>query len=104
MKRMTLTAAALLVASTAAWADTAIAEKDAMVYGQKIHYLEAGSGAPLVLLHGTGGEGARWMPQLQALSSQFRVIAVDQIGFGQSDKPLTQYHTGVFANFVAGLM
>ena len=96
--------AAVLAVPAASWAESAVVEKDAMVYGQKIHYLESGSGPPLVLLHGTGGEGARWMPQIMALSSEYRVISVDQIGFGQSDKPMTQYHTGVFAGFVAGLL
>lgn len=104
MVRIALLALAMAVTAEVSWAESAVVEKDAMVFGQKMHYLEAGSGPPLVLLHGMGGEGARWMPQLTALSSQFRVIAVDQIGFGQSDKPLTQYHTGVFAGFVAGLM
>jgi 2-hydroxy-6-oxonona-2,4-dienedioate hydrolase len=82
----------------------AIQAKDVTVFGQKMHYLEAGSGAPVIFLHGTGGEGARWMPQLEELSADFRVIAIDHIGFGQSDKPLTQYHSGVFAQFVAGVM
>ena len=45
---------------------------------------------PILLLHGTGGEAARWMPTIQGLAAaNFRVIAIDQIGFGQSDKPLT---------------
>jgi pimeloyl-ACP methyl ester carboxylesterase len=78
--------------------------KDAVVFGYKLHYLEAGSGAPIILLHGTGGEGARWMPTIQGLSGSFRVIALDQIGFGQSDKPLTIYHSGVFAGFLAQFM
>jgi pimeloyl-ACP methyl ester carboxylesterase len=82
----------------------AVHEKDVTVFGQKMHYLEAGRGAPIVFLHGTGGEGARWMPQIRDLAADFRVIAIDQIGFGQSDKPLTQYHSGVFAEFVAGVM
>ena len=78
--------------------------KDATVFGCRIHYLEAGRGVPLILLHGTGGEGARWMPNILGLASDFRVIALDQIGFGQSDKPLTAYHSGVFAGFLAGFM
>jgi pimeloyl-ACP methyl ester carboxylesterase len=80
------------------------AAKDATVLGYKMHYLEAGRGEPVILLHGSGGEGARWMPQIKALSSDFRVIAIDHIGFGQSDKPLTTYHSGVFAGFVVGFM
>ena len=31
-------------------------------FGYKLHYLEAGRGEPIILLHGSGGEGARWMP------------------------------------------
>lgn len=78
--------------------------KDATVLGFRIHYLEAGRGDPVVLLHGMGGEGARWMPTIEGLAPHMRVIAPDQIGFGQSDKPLTAYHSGVFAGFVAAFM
>jgi pimeloyl-ACP methyl ester carboxylesterase len=78
--------------------------KDTNAFGYRLHYLEAGQGAPIILLHGTGGEGARWMPQIQGLAGDFRVIAPDQIGFGQSDKPLTAYHAGVFAGFLAAFM
>jgi pimeloyl-ACP methyl ester carboxylesterase len=101
----------LLVASTLLFGTSARADKtvepsakDAMVFGYRIHYLEAGSGDPVILLHGTGGEGARWMPTIKGLASNFRIIALDQIGFGQSDKPLTTYHSGVFAGFLAGFM
>ena len=78
--------------------------KDATVFSYKIHYLEAGRGAPVILLHGSGGEGARWMPTIQGLAPDFRVIAPDQIGWGASDKPMTIYHSGVFAEFLARFM
>jgi pimeloyl-ACP methyl ester carboxylesterase len=78
--------------------------KDVTVFGHKIHYLEAGRGDPVILLHGMGGEGARWMPTIKAVAPNRRAIAPDQIGFGQSDKPLTSYHSGVFAGFVAGFL
>jgi pimeloyl-ACP methyl ester carboxylesterase len=80
------------------------AAKDATVFGYKLHYPEAGRGEPIILLHGSGGEGARWMPTIQGLAPNFRVIAIDQVGFGESDKPLTIYHTGVFAGFLAQFM
>lgn len=107
MKRLTpimLACALLLTGRAAAQERIQIAEKDAIVLGQKIHYLEAGRGAPVILLHGTGGEGARWMPTIQGLAGSHRIIAIDHIGFGQSDKPLTNYHTGVYAGFLKGLM
>jgi pimeloyl-ACP methyl ester carboxylesterase len=80
------------------------AAKDATVFGYKLHYLDAGRGEPIILLHGTGGEGARWMPTIQGLAGNFHVIALDQVGFGQSDKPLTIYHSGVFAGFLTQFM
>jgi len=79
-------------------------KKDVTVFSYKIHYLEAGRGAPVILLHGSGGEGARWMPTIKGLASEFRVIAPDQIGWGASDKPMTVYHSGVFAEFLARFM
>jgi pimeloyl-ACP methyl ester carboxylesterase len=101
-----LVIAALLLLGTSAAAQERPepAAKDATVFSFRLHYLEAGRGQPVILLHGTGGEGARWMPTIRALAPEFRVIAPDQIGFGQSDKPLTTYHSGVFAGFLAGFM
>jgi 2-hydroxy-6-oxonona-2,4-dienedioate hydrolase len=99
--------ASLLLLGTRAGAQERVepVAKDATVFGYKLHYLEAGRGEPIVLLHGTGGEGARWMPTIQGLAAaNFRVIAIDQIGFGQSDKPLTIYHSGVFAGFLSQFM
>jgi 2-hydroxy-6-oxonona-2,4-dienedioate hydrolase len=99
--------ASLLLLGTSAGAQERVepAAKDATVFGYRLHYLEAGRGEPIILLHGTGGEGARWMPTIQGLAAaNFRVIAIDQIGFGQSDKPLTIYHSGVFAGFLSQFM
>ena len=78
--------------------------KDVTVYGFKLHYLEAGRGAPVILLHGLGGDGSRWGNNIKPLSADFRVIALDQIGFGLSDKPLANYHTGMLAEFLVGFM
>src|SRR5690348_4612541 len=71
-----------------------IAEKDVTVLSFKLHYREAGHGAPVILLHGLGGDGSRWAPTIGPLATTFHVIALDQIGFGQSDKPLANYHNG----------
>jgi pimeloyl-ACP methyl ester carboxylesterase len=69
-----------------------------------MHYLEAGRGAPVVLLHGLGGDGSRWTPNIEPLARDFHVFALDQIGFGQSDKPLANYHTGMLAEFLVGFL
>src|SRR5207237_402545 len=50
--------------------------------------LEAGTGAPILMLHGLGGTKASFLPTIAALAPSFRTIAVDLLGFGDSDKPL----------------
>jgi pimeloyl-ACP methyl ester carboxylesterase len=82
----------------------AAAGKDVTVLGFKLHYLEAGRGAPVVLLHGLGGDGSRWGPNIEPLAKDFHVFALDQIGFGESDKPLANYHTGMLAEFLVGFL
>ena len=109
IRRLTLVIAILVGASGALHAQTTSVpvtpvEHDVTVLTYKIHYWEAGSGAPVLLLHGTGGEGARWMPNIKGLGSDFHVFAIDQIGFGGSDKPLANYHSGVMAEFAAGFL
>jgi pimeloyl-ACP methyl ester carboxylesterase len=47
-------------------------------------YLEAGSGPPLVLLHGIGSAAASFRYQLDTLSARFRVVAWDAPGYGAS--------------------
>lgn len=78
--------------------------KDVTVYTFTLHYLEAGRGQPVILLHGLGGDGSRWGPNIGPLAKDFHVFAIDQIGFGRSDKPLANYHTGMLAEFLAGFM
>ena len=94
-------AAALLLDAPAR---AAAAGKDVTVLGFKLHYLEAGRGAPVVLLHGLGGDGSRWGPNIDPLAKDFHVFALDQIGFGESDKPLANYHTGMLAEFLVGFL
>jgi pimeloyl-ACP methyl ester carboxylesterase len=79
-------------------------EKDATVFGYKLHYRDAGNGPTVILLHGLGGDGSRWTSTVAALSGDFRVIALDQIGFGQSDKPLVNYDHGLLAEFLVEFM
>ena len=55
--------------------------------GHRIHYLDYGSGAPVVLVHGSGAGSAIWFRQIAALSKKFRVIAPDNPIFGLSSQP-----------------
>lgn len=47
-------------------------------------YLEQGGGTPLVLLHGIGSGARSWKLQLASLAGQFRVVAWDAPGYGDS--------------------
>lgn len=53
----------------------------------KIFVREAGSGDPLVLVHGLGMSSELWFNQIDEFSQHFRTFAVDLRGFGQSSKP-----------------
>ena len=106
MMLKTSLAFALLLAPAFAFAQLppgAVA-KDVTVMTFRLHYIEAGQGPPVVLLHGLGGDGSRWGPNIGPLAKDFHVFALDQIGFGQSDKPLANYHTGMLAEFLAGFL
>ncbi len=55
--------------------------------GVQLHYLEAGSGKPLVLIHGWSQCAEEFKHQIAELSASYRVIAIDQRGHGESEKP-----------------
>jgi pimeloyl-ACP methyl ester carboxylesterase len=57
------------------------------VEGGVVAGTEAGTGAPILLLHGLGGTGAYWEPTLRLLERRARMIALDLPGFGESDAP-----------------
>ena len=56
-------------------------------YGIRIHYLEAGSGRPIVFIPGWTMPAWIWQKQIDEFSKQYRVIAVDPRSQGESDKP-----------------
>jgi pimeloyl-ACP methyl ester carboxylesterase len=57
------------------------------VAGQLVHVTQAGSGEPVVLLHGFGESTFSYRLVAPALAARFRVIAVDLNGFGYTDRP-----------------
>ncbi|PYJ69361.1 MAG: hypothetical protein DME76_09235 [Verrucomicrobia bacterium] len=79
-------------------------DKFVTVYGAKIHYVEAGSCAPVILIHGLADNVTIWDPVIPALAARFRVIALDQIGFGRSDKPLLNYRVSTLVDFLDGFL
>ena len=74
--------------------------KEVLVFGQKIHYLEAGMGPTVILLHGLGGSSVAWSFNIGPLAEKFHVVVPDQIGFGKSDKPLVNYRIRTYVDFL----
>ena len=71
--------------------------------GIKWHYVEAGAGEPVVFLHGLPESWFSWHYQIEDVSEEYRVIAVDLKGYGQSDKRDGDYTSQGVANELIAL-
>jgi pimeloyl-ACP methyl ester carboxylesterase len=75
--------------------------KSVSVLGQRIVYYDAGAGPVLVLVHGFGSQASfDWGHVIPPLAKHHHVIALDQIGFGASDKPAIDYSIQTFVDFL----
>ena len=72
--------------------------------GSVVTGAEAGSGAPLVLLHGLGGTWEYWGRTIALLSDRARCIALDLPGFGHSDEPAGGFDLDSAADDLAAAM
>ena len=74
------------------------------VNGIRLHYLAAGRGDPVVLLHGFAQTSHMWRPLIAELSGRHTVIAPDLRGFGQSAAPADGYTKAPMAQDVHALL
>jgi pimeloyl-ACP methyl ester carboxylesterase len=74
------------------------------VGGLTVAYRRAGTGPPLVLLHGAYEDSRVWRRQLDGLSDAFTVFAWDAPGFGLSDDPAETFTTADWGDCVAGFL
>jgi 4,5:9,10-diseco-3-hydroxy-5,9,17-trioxoandrosta-1(10),2-diene-4-oate hydrolase len=74
------------------------------VDGLALHYVAAGRGPTVVLLHGLGGFAQSWRRTIEALAPRATVFALDLPGFGRSAKPRTTYQLGYFARALHGFL
>ena len=63
-----------------------LAAKTIRIAPHTVHYLEGGSGATLVLLHGIFAEKDHWVDFARPLTGRYRVLAPDLPGYGQSER------------------
>jgi haloacetate dehalogenase len=72
--------------------------------GIRQHYLDAGEGPPVILLHGFPETSFAWRHQVPELAEHYRVIAPDLRGYGETDKPSHGYDKRTMALDVLELM
>jgi pimeloyl-ACP methyl ester carboxylesterase len=72
--------------------------------GIRQHYLEAGDGPPVVLLHGFPETSFAWRHQIPELARHYRVIAPDLRGYGETDKPAGGYDKRTMARDLLELL
>ena len=68
------------------------------------HYIEQGSGEPLILLHGNGEDGSYFAHQMEPFSRHFRVIALDTRGHGKTPRGEAPFTIRQFAEDLHGFM
>ncbi len=74
------------------------------VHGANIHYIEKGSGDPILFLHGNPTSSYLWRNIIPHLTSVGRCIAMDLIGMGKSDKPDIEYRFFDHVKYVEGFI
>src|SRR5438094_4264335 len=79
--------AALFVATTYGAGQNAVVSRDAKIDNVQLHYLTAGHGPGVLLLHGYAETSRMWRPLIPLLAEKFTVIAPDLPGIGDSSIP-----------------
>jgi pimeloyl-ACP methyl ester carboxylesterase len=92
-----------VLAGPARGAPPAVASRFAEVGGVRIHYLIAGSGPPVILLHGFAQTSHMWLPLMAELAKTRTVVAPDLRGAGDSAKPAGGYDKVTMARDVHAL-
>ncbi|KAK6125664.1 hypothetical protein DH2020_040590 [Rehmannia glutinosa] len=67
---------------------------------RKIHYVVEGEGFPIVLIHGFGASAFHWRYNIPELAKNYKVYALDLLGFGWSEKALIEYDALVWRDQV----
>jgi len=74
------------------------------LHGERVAYLDEGSGEAILLLHGIAGSSDTWRSLIGPLSSSYRVVAPDLLGHGNSTKPRSDYSLGALSVLVRDVL
>ncbi len=85
-------------------ADFPFESKYVEILGSKIHYIDEGSGDPILFLHGNPTSSYLWRNVIPYLVPHGRCIALDLIGMGKSDKPDIDYRFIDHSKYVEGFI
>jgi len=95
---------AIAATPNARGAEADIASRSKNINGVELHYLTAGHGPALVLLHGYAETSRMWRPIIPVLAERFTVIAPDLPGIGESSIPTGDVDMKSAANTIHGLV
>ena len=70
----------------------------------RVHYLQEGTGDPVIFIHGFPETSYEWRHQMKALSDSYACFAPDMRGFGQTDKPGARVTRAMLGQDVINLM
>jgi pimeloyl-ACP methyl ester carboxylesterase len=85
-------------------ANNGIENKKIKINGRQVHYLKAGSGPAVVLIHGGASDSRDWIGTMNALGSHYTFYAPDLLGYGQSEKNESGYYLADFTDFLTGFI
>jgi len=77
--------------------------QETTIHGHRVAYRLAGSGPPIILIHGITSSSENWKTVGPMLARDYTVLAPDLVGHGQSAKPRGDYSMGAFASGIRDL-
>ena len=93
-----------LLTNVAMAKEAAYEKKYKTILGQEMAYIEEGEGRPVVFLHGNPTSSYLWRNIIPYVSKNYRAIAPDLMGMGDSSKPKMDYTYGDQAKYLHGFL